>query len=301
LAINIPQCSAEDPSTTCMLALSAPTATVGERDDRFLPAKPLSAGGNVAFESPLVIAHLFPDLLNLYGDRGNVTVLRMRCAWRGIPVEVRELHLNDEVDLSGVDLLFIGGGPDERQRIAYARLEALGDQLRDFVEEDGALLAICGGYQMLGKSWVLDGVQVEGIGVFGAETRRDGEQRGRLVGDFALESPLSKTPVVGFENHAGRTFLDAEARPFGRVISKRGHGNNDFSRADGAVYRKAIGTYAHGPLLSKNPEVADLLIGAALKRREERTGLSAPDLTPLDDSEENAAKRFVLERMGVAT
>lgn len=284
-----------------MPASSARPPAVGGENARALPAKPLPAGSDGALESPLVIAHLFPELLNLYGDRGNVTVLRMRCAWRGIPVEVREYRLNDEVDLSGVDLLFLGGGPDERQRIAYARLKALENQLRDFVEEDGALLAICGGYQMLGKSWVLDGEQVEGIGVFGAETRRDGEPRGRLVGDFALESSLSKTPVVGFENHAGRTFLDAEARPLGRVVSKCGHGNNDFSRADGAVYRKAIGTYAHGPLLSKNPEVADFLIAVALKRREERTGLSAPDLTALDDSEEHAAKRFLLERMGVAT
>ena len=284
-----------------MPAFSARPPAVNGENTQVLPAKPQPAGSDGALESPLVIAHLFPDLLNLYGDRGNVTVLRMRCAWREIPVEVREFYLDDEVDLSGVDLLFLGGGPDERQRIAYARLKALGDQLRDFVEEDGALLAICGGYQMLGKSWVLDGEQVDGIGVFGAETRRDEEPRGRLVGDFALESSLSKTPIVGFENHAGRTFLEAEARPLGRVVSKCGHGNNDFSRADGAVYRKAIGTYAHGPLLSKNPEVADFLIAVALKRREERTGLSAPDLTALDDSEEHAAKRFMLERMGVAT
>lgn len=301
MVIHIPQSNVEGLSTICTPAFSASPPAVGKENAQVLPAKPLHAGSEGASESPLVIAHLFPDLLNLYGDRGNVTILRMRCVWREIPVEVREFRLNDEVDLSNVDLLFIGGGPDERQRVAYARLKALGDQLRDFVEEDGALLAICGGYQMLGKSWVLDGEQVEGIGVFGAETRRDETSRGRLVGDFALESSLSKTPVVGFENHAGRTFLDAEARPLGRVVSKLGHGNNDFSRTDGTAYRKAIGTYAHGPLLSKNPEVADYLIAAALRRREERTGKPAPDLMALDDSEEHAARRFMLGRMGVAT
>ena len=220
LAINIPQCSAEDPSTTCMLALSAPTATVGEKDDRFLPAKPLSAGGNVAFESPLVIAHLFPDLLNLYGDRGNVTVLRMRCAWRGIPVEVRELHLNDEVDLSGVDLLFIGGGPDERQRIAYARLEALGDQLRDFVEEDGALLAICGGYQMLGLE-VSDplgtegGGTMRGLGLLPIRTVFEPEKHqvrshGRIAEVGGPLAKLAGAAVEGYEIHMGTTTLEGD-------------------------------------------------------------------------------------------
>lgn len=251
-------------------------------------------------EPPLTIAHLLPDLLNLYGDRGNVMVLRMRCAWRSIPVKVREYRRGDEIEFPGVDVLFIGGGPDEKQRVAHEYLMAMGEQIRGFVDEGGALLAICGGFQMLGKSWVLDGKPVKGIGVFDAETRRATDTRKRLVGNFALESPLSKAPVVGFENHAGRTFLAEGTQPFGRIISKCGHGNDECSRADGAIHRNAIGTYAHGPLLSKNPEIADFLIAAGLERRARRTGFPAPALTRIDDAEELAASAFMLGRMRLA-
>jgi len=251
-------------------------------------------------EPPLTIGHLLPDLLNLYGDRGNVAVLRMRAVWRKIPVEVRECRMGGNVDFSEIDILFIGGGPDEKQKVAHKELMAMGERIRSFVEEGGALLSICGGYQMLGRSWVLDGERVEGVGVFDAETRREKNMRNRLVGDFALETPFSKTPIIGFENHAGRTFLDAGARPFGRVVSKCGHGNNDRSRTDGVLRRNAIGTYAHGPLLSKNPEIADFLIAAGLERRAKRTGFPAPVLKRLDDTEEQAARAFMLERMRIA-
>ncbi|MBQ9954505.1 MAG: glutamine amidotransferase [Eggerthellaceae bacterium] len=276
-------------------------SSVSTSTGRPLPERPspkLCRGGDS--EPPLTIAHLLPDLLNLYGDRGNVTVLRMRCAWRSIPVSVFECRRGDEIELPGVDVLFIGGGPDEKQRVAHERLMAMGGQIRGFVEEGGALLAICGGFQMLGRSWVLDGKPVEGVGVFDAETRRATNARKRLVGDFALESPLSEAPVVGFENHAGRTFLAEGTQPFGRIISRCGHGNDERSRADGAIHRNAIGTYAHGPLLSKNPEIADFLIAAGLERRAERTGFPASTLARIDDAEELAARAFMLGRMRLA-
>lgn len=248
--------------------------------------------------APVVIAHLMPDLLNLYGDGGNVRVLQQRLAWRGIPVEVRRVPYGESVNLDEVDLVFMGGGPDREQKLASEQLAAMGDDLCAYVEDDGPLLAICGGYQILGKQWLWGDELVPGLAVIDMETRRPGTSADRLIDNMVLESPLASHPVVGYENHAGRTYLGAGVEGFGRVVSSCGHGNNDDDKVEGARYRNVVGTYSHGPLLSKNPEVADWLLARALERQAQRTGAAALALAPLDDTVELAANRHMVERLG---
>ena len=248
--------------------------------------------------TPIVIAHMFPDLLNLYGDGGNVRILSERLAWRGIPVQVKRVEYGESVDLGDVDLVFLGGGPDREQKLASAELMRMKDELAAYVEEDGPVLAICGGYQILGKTWLLGDEEVPGLDIVGIETRRPGTSADRLIDNIVLSSPLATHPVVGYENHAGRTYLAEGVKPFGAVVSSVGHGNNDADKADGALYRKVLGTYLHGPLLSKNPEIADWLLAAACERHAGRTGESVPALAQLDDAEELAANAFMAERVG---
>ena len=273
------------PSAAPAPAANAPVAasSLPERDD----------------EPCVVIAHMFPDLLNLYGDGGNVRILADRLERRGIPVAVKRVEHGQSIDLSEVDLVFLGGGPDREQKLATSELMRMKDDLRAFVESDGALLAICGGYQILGKTWLLGDEEVPGLGIIGVETRRPGTSADRLIDNIALSSPLATHPVVGYENHAGRTYLLDGAEPFGAVVSATGHGNNDADAADGARYRKVIGTYLHGPLLSKNPEIADWLLAAAIARRASRTGCAPVALAPLDDAVELAANDQMARRLGV--
>lgn len=282
------------------IAVAAPTP---RPDD---PAQaPASEGknaepGNTAAalsEPPVVIAHMLPDLLNLYGDGGNVRILEQRLRWRGIPVEVRRIQHGEAVDFSQVDLVFMGGGPDREQKLASEQLLAMRDELAAYVEGDGPLLAICGGYQILGRQWLWGDELVPGLGLIDMETRRPGTSADRLIDNMVLESPLAAHPVVGYENHAGRTYLGEGVEGFGRVVSSCGHGNNDDDRVEGARYKNVVGTYSHGPLLSKNPEVADWLLARALERRAERTGTPAADLAPLDDSAELAANASMVKRL----
>ena len=259
------------------------------------PSEPSSADADAP--SPLVIAHLFPDLLNLYGDGGNVRVLEQRLRWRGIPVEVRRVHHGESVDLTSVDLVMMGGSPDREQRLASADLVAMRDDLRDYVEAGGPLLAICGSYQMLGREWLLDGEQVEGLGIVDMTTRRPGTSGDRLIDNIALRTPLADCPVVGYENHAGRTYLGQGVESFGQVVSSTGCGNNEETKQDGVRYRNLIGTYLHGPLLVKNPEVADWLLARALDRHATRTGTAAAPLTPLDDTAEQTANQAMCEKL----
>ena len=282
------------------IAVAAPTP----RPDDPVQA-PASEGknaepGNAAAalsEPPVVIAHMLPDLLNLYGDGGNVRILEQRLRWRGIPVEVRRIQHGEAVDFSQVDLVFMGGGPDREQKLASEQLLAMRDELAAYVEGDGPLLAICGGYQILGRQWLWGDELVPGLGLIDMETRRPGTSADRLIDNMVLESPLAAHPVVGYENHAGRTYLGEGVEGFGRVVSSCGHGNNDDDRVEGARYKNVVGTYSHGPLLSKNPEVADWLLARALERRAERTGTPAADLAPLDDSAELAANASMVKRL----
>lgn len=256
-----------------------------------------SASATATSEPPVVIAHMLPDLLNLYGDGGNVRILEQRLRWRGIPVEVRRIQHGEAVDFSQVDLVFMGGGPDREQKLASEQLLAMRDELAAYVEGDGPLLAICGGYQILGRQWLWGDELVPGLGLINMETRRPGTSADRLIDNMVLESPLAAHPVVGYENHAGRTYLGEGVEGFGRVVSSCGHGNNDDDRVEGARYKNVVGTYSHGPLLSKNPEVADWLLARALERRAERTGTPAADLAPLDDSAELAANASMVKRL----
>lgn len=256
-----------------------------------------SASATATSEPPVVIAHMLPDLLNLYGDGGNVRILEQRLRWRGIPVEVRRIQHGEAVDFSQVDLVFMGGGPDREQKLASEQLLAMRDELAAYVEGDGPLLAICGGYQILGRQWLWGDELVPGLGLIDMETRRPGTSADRLIDNMVLESPLAAHPVVGYENHAGRTYLGEGVEGFGRVVSSCGHGNNDDDRVEGARYKNVVGTYSHGPLLSKNPEVADWLLARALERRTERTGTPAADLAPLDDSAELAANASMVKRL----
>lgn len=248
-------------------------------------------------DKPVVIAHFLPDLLNLYGDGGNVRVLEQRLKWRGIPVEVRRIHYGETIDLNEVDLAVLGGSPDKEQRLASEQLATMRDDLARYVEDGAPLLAICGSYQMLGRVWLLDGEEVPGLDILAIETRRPGTSTDRLINDIALETPFSEHPVIGFENHAGRTYLDEGVRPFGAVVSEVGVGNNEDCNpkdyADGALYKGVIGTYLHGPLLSKNPDVADHLLEEALERKAKREGSTPLALAPLDDAEELAANAYM--------
>lgn len=291
--------AAEPAEAAACIADAAPTPRPGD------PAEALASEGRseesgdatATSEPPVVIAHMLPDLLNLYGDGGNVRILEQRLRWRGIPVEVRRIQHGEAVDFSQVDLVFMGGGPDREQKLASEQLLAMRDELAAYVEGGGPLLAICGGYQILGRQWLWGDELVPGLGLIDMETRRPGTSADRLIDNMVLESPLAAHPVVGYENHAGRTYLGEDVEGFGRVVSSCGHGNNDDDRAEGARYKNVVGTYSHGPLLSKNPEVADWLLARALERRTQRTGTPAADLAPLDDSDELAANVSMVKRL----
>lgn len=290
---------------------SAVAAAVVQGESAAAPASAFAAaqGGTISSPVPappanpatnsLVIVHLFPDLLNLYGDGGNVRILERRCAWRGIPAEVKRVKYGESVNLEEADLVFLGGGPDREQRLASQELARMKSDLRTFVETDGVLLAICGGYQILGSKWLLGDEVVDGLSIADVETRRPGTSANRLINNIVLDSSLARRPVVGYENHAGRTYIGASLEPFGSVISSVGSGNNEADRADGVLYRNVVGTYLHGPLLSKNPEVADWLLARALERQAKRTGEQAGTLEPLSDAEELAANQYMCARLGV--
>ena len=247
-------------------------------------------------DRPLTIVHLFPTLLNLYGDNGNVRVLAQRARWRGIPVKVVRVEDPANADLAQADIVFIGGGPDREQHQASAGLSQLREQLVAFVESDGPLLAICGGYQIIGKEWLMAGEEVPGLSLVDLTTKRaEGGSHNRLVGNIVLNSPLSQVPVVGFENHAGRTYLGAGLKPFGAVAGSHGFGNNDTDHADGVCYKNLIGSYLHGPLLAKNPDIADVLLSRAVARRVGRDVA----LPALDDSAELNANENMRRKLNM--
>lgn len=239
----------------------------------------------------LRVAHLYPRLMNIYGDRGNIICLRHRCQARGIGFELTELALGDTFDAAACDLVFAGGAQDREQRLVVDDLLATKAQaLRDAVENDMALLAVCGAYQLFGRFYrEASGVELPGAAIFDLHTEHPGDSAKRLIGNVVIDwhSPSGATTVVGFENHGGRTKLGARAQPLGRVRS--GNGNNGTDGAEGAVYRNAIGTYIHGSLLPKNPALADHIIAVALKRRH-----GDVHLAPIDDRAEQRAHAAAL-------
>lgn len=250
-------------------------------------------------ENPIVIAHMLPDLLNLYGDGGNVSILEHRLRMRGIPVEVRRIHHGESLCFADVDLVFLGGGPDREQRLASEQLMGIKDDLTTYVNSGGAVLGICGGYQILGREWLLGDEIVEGLGIVPMVTRRAEPLAPRLIDNIVLQVPFIDSCVVGYENHAGRTYLDEGVMAFGQVISSSGHGNNDHDKHDGVCWKQVIGTYLHGPLLAKNPAVADHLLRAALKHHALRIQSEVFELEALDDSMEEAARKNMCKVLGV--
>ncbi|MBI2912536.1 MAG: glutamine amidotransferase [Chloroflexi bacterium] len=230
----------------------------------------------------LVLVHLYPALMNLYGDRGNILCLERRCRWRGIELEIRSRGLGDSFEPAETDLVFIGGSQDREQRaVARDLREVKGPGLRRAAEEGAVILAVCGGYQLLGHSYrPAEGETLEGLSIFDAWTEHPGPSARRCIGNVLLQ--WQTQTLVGFENHGGRTYLGPGARPLGRVLA--GHGNNDRDGTEGAVWNNCHGTYLHGSLLPKNPHFADHLIRLALARR-----YGDGHLEPLDDSLEDDA------------
>lgn len=227
---------------------------------------------------------LYPEQMNIYADRGNLLFLRRRCEWRGIEFEQAGAGPGERFDPGAHDLLYIGGGQDRDQRLVAADLVATKREAIAAAAEDGAaVLAVCGGYQLLGHGYELGPERIAGLGLVDLETvREDGP---RLIGNIAIEADVGGGPriLAGFENHGGRTRLGPGATPLGRVLE--GHGNNGADGFEGVRHRNVIGTYMHGPLLPKNVWLADWLIATALARA---TG-ERPALEPLDDSFEAAA------------
>lgn len=238
----------------------------------------------------LRIAHLFPDLLNLYGDGGNILTLQKRCGWRGISVEIDPVGYGQKLDLSKTDLVFIGGGSDREQAIVCRQLQGIRAELSAYVEDHGVLLAVCGGYQLLGHSYLMGDERLEGLSLVDIDTDQGSP---RLIGNIEIASPLQDMPIVGYENHGGRTRLGDGVQPLGRVI--HGFGNDGVTGQEGCIHKNLVGTYIHGPLLPKNPGLADWLIQRAMERR---TGRSV-ELSALDDQVEyaaNACARTLIEQ-----
>jgi CobQ-like glutamine amidotransferase family enzyme len=214
----------------------------------------------------VVVGHLYPDYLNIYADRGNIAVLTRRAAWRGIELEVREIGLGDPTAPAEVDLYYVGGGQDREQALIAPDIAARGPELAEALAGGAAFLAVCGGYQLLGHFYRdRAGVELPGAGVLPLHTVA-GERR--MIGDVLLECELEPgrpRTLAGFENHAGRTILDDGAEPLGRVVA--GFGNDGASGYEGCRAGRAIGTYLHGPLLPRNPWLADWLLAQAAARR----------------------------------
>ncbi len=226
----------------------------------------------------LKICHMYPDVLNLYGDRGNVLCMTRRLKWRGIDASVTKLPIGDSRSLAGFDLVFIGGGQDFEQQVLLSDLHRGKDkEIKAAIEDGVTFLTICGGYQMLGSYYeTYDGKRCDFIGALDLYTKGSVK---RMIGNYKFQCSPSAggSVVVGFENHSGKTWLGSGLEPLGKVLS--GYGNNGEDGSEGAHYKNVFGTYSHGPLLPKNPELCDLILKTALERK-----YGSAELLPLDDS-----------------
>lgn len=232
------------------------------------------------------IAHLYPDMLNLYGDRGNIIALTQRMNARGIEVQTDAITMGKSFNADDYDVLFIGGGQDFEQDVLLEDLKQGKDvQIQNAIESGKVMLAICGGYQMLGKYYkTYDGKMLEYMGALDFYTEGKPE---RMIGNYAFKTKEG-IEIVGFENHSGRTYLGNSVEPLGTMI--KGYGNNGEDGTEGVRYKNTFGTYSHGPVLPKNPQFADLLIAKALENK-----YGKADLEPLDDSLEEKAQKQVMK------
>lgn len=233
----------------------------------------------------LNICHLYPDLLNLYGDKGNITALKKRLEWRGIQASVTEYTIGDTPDFSDKNIVFLGGGSDREQKLVCKKLLEQKEKLKEYVESGGCLAAVCGGYQLLGKYYKIGSETIEGLSLVDIYTE---QKPGRLIGKVILKSNIYDDYIVGFENHGGRTFINKET-PLGSCLY--GHGNNGKDGCEGVVYKNIIGTYLHGPVLPANPKLTDYILERALTVK-----YGEANLTPLDDSAEKSAREFIINK-----
>ena len=235
----------------------------------------------------LNICHLYPDLLNVYGDVGNILVLKHRAEERGIKVNVVDVSLYDKFNKDEIDIVFFGGGQDYEQSIVSEDLKNNKEKvLRQYIEEDKVLLAICGGYQLLGKHYISpNGEKLQGLGILDIYTE-GGEKR--LIGNTVIYNEDFDETYVGFENHSGRTFING-LKPLGKCI--HGYGNNGEDGYEGCIYKNTFCTYFHGSLLSKNPELADRFLKIALEKK-----YGSIELKKLDDTFELKAKEHIINR-----
>ena len=233
------------------------------------------------------IMHLYPDLLNLYGDRGNIECLKRRLLWRGIDAEVVSYTCDDTgFDISDIDIVFLGGGSDREQKIVCSRLLRHKSELHDFVEGGGSLVAVCGGYQLLGKYYKLEDETIQGLEILNIYTEQG---KKRLIGNIVLEADFIDQKIVGFENHGGRTYIGSH-KPLGKVVY--GYGNEENAGVEGVVYKNVVATYLHGPLLPKNPKLCDYILSNALKHKYPEF----KELSSLDDELENTANEYIVKR-----
>ncbi len=238
----------------------------------------------------LRICHLYPDVLNLYGDRGNVICLEQRLRWRGISVETSGVSIGQPFCPENYDLCFIGGGQDFEQEVLLADLKGeKTQQIKAAIEDGIPFLAICGGYQMLGQSYkTWDGHQFDFIGAVDFYTVGSAQ---RMIGNYMFTcEDLPGTKIVGFENHSGKTYLGPSVKPMGKVL--KGYGNNGEDKTEGVRYQNVFGTYSHGCLLPKNPQLCDYILTVALTRK-----YGQCQLQPLDDSLENNAHHYMQSRL----
>lgn len=243
----------------------------------------------------LTIGWLYPELMSTYGDRGNIIVLQKRCEWRGIKVEVLNLDVGfDYKLLAKCHMLFMGGAQDRQQQIVAEDLKKKKNQLKNMIEAGVPTLLICGAYQFLGKYYKeADGTVIDGLGILDLYTKNPGKERliGNISAKFSNSDSQLSIPLVGFENHGGRTYLGKNVKPLARVL--KGFGNNGKDHTEGAVYKSTFGTYLHGPILPKNPHFADLLIRLALEHKYK----SPISLKQLDDALENKATESILKKI----
>ena len=232
----------------------------------------------------LRIAHLYPDLLNLYGDIGNITTIRKRCEWRDIQTQVDSIYGNEKITFTDYDLVFLGGGSDREQLLVRDKLISMKKEISAYVENGGVLVAVCGGYQLLGSYYKLEKETIQGLEILDIQTEVGDT---RLISNVVLENEQFGT-IVGFENHGGRTNINNHT-PLGKVLY--GNGNNGKDGYEGVVYKNVIATYLHGSLLPKNPVLSDHIIKMMLEQR----GLPS-ELKPLDDSIENEAHKYIVDR-----
>ncbi|HSX00757.1 MAG TPA: glutamine amidotransferase [Candidatus Saccharimonas sp.] len=233
----------------------------------------------------LVIAHLYPREMNIYGDLGNILTLRKRLEWRGYEAEVVAVEPGAAVDWARVDLVFGGGGQDSGQLVIAQDLLRHGEDLRQMAAEGVPMLTICGTYQLFGRGFTtMEGSELPGINIFRASTVGG---RVRMIGNVVIDTAFGR--LVGFENHSGQTMLEPGQEPLGKI--RKGYGNNPWSKREGAVANQAIGTYLHGPVLPKNPRLADHLLLEALRRR-----YSVDELETLDDAREHEAAKVAMGR-----